>query len=76
MGEKVFFGAPWATGGSHYLPRNDIEVDAKGQCPMPDVLALTPLHLAGCHRQPRVFTLQGLHTRHLIGGDDPLPVLG
>ncbi len=43
---------------------------------MPHVLELAPQHMAGLHRQVRMFALQSLHPSQFIHADSALSLLG
>ena len=53
-----------------------IEIDDKGQRPVPNVLELPPFHFTGLKRQAGMFPFQSLDPGHLIVTDNPLPLPG
>src|SRR5450759_4647964 len=50
--------------------------DKPGQGAMPDILELTPQHVAWLHRQVGMLALQGLHASQFIHADAALSLLG
>lgn len=76
MRESILFGARRSPGWFDDVAGDDIEIDKPGEGAMPDILELTPQHVAWVHRQVGMLALQGLHPSQFIHTDAALSLLG
>ncbi len=49
MRQGILLGARWSPRRDDDLSSDDIEIDEPGECPMPNILELTPQHMTRLH---------------------------
>jgi len=76
MGREIVLGAGRTNGWGDDLTGDDVQISNQGLGTMPNILEFDPGHRARFHGQGRIFTFQGLDTRHFIGTQDVLALLG
>lgn len=69
MRQKIGLSTGGRRIGSHHLSGDYVPTEDKRTGAMANIFKFTPFDLARGHGQTRVFTLQGLHARQLVGTD-------